>query len=88
MASGAIRFFCFAFSLVGRSMTVMSAEETLRVKLQALLCEHRSLNTRVDQLTKAAMIPSLDLARLKKRKLALRDQITALRSQIEPDIIA
>ncbi|MCI4662156.1 MAG: YdcH family protein [Neomegalonema sp.] len=69
-------------------MTIMSPEDTLRIKLQALVSEHRVLNARVDELTSRGFVPSLDLARLKKQKLALRDQINALRNRIEPNIIA
>lgn len=69
-------------------MKVMTPEETLRVKLQALLDEHRRLNDAVDDLGAAAGFPSIELQRLKKRKLALKDQINALQDRLRPDIIA
>ncbi|MEO1328567.1 MAG: YdcH family protein [Pseudomonadota bacterium] len=69
-------------------MKVMTPEEALKVKLQALLDEHRRLNEEVDTLAGGVGVPSLELQRLKKRKLALKDQINALQDRLRPDIIA
>ena len=69
-------------------MGVMNPVDTLRVKLSALLQEHRRLNEEVDRLGREALTPSLELQRMKKRKLALRDEINALQDRITPDIIA
>lgn len=69
-------------------MKVMTPEETLRVELAALLEEHRQLNEEVDALAADARTPSLELQRLKKRKLALKDRISALQDRLRPDIIA
>lgn len=69
-------------------MNVMSPEETLRVKLAALLQQHRALDDEVTRLYTDAAACSLDLQRLKRRKLALRDEIAALQDRITPDIIA
>ena len=69
-------------------MEIMSREEAVRVKLEALLAEHRRLDEEVDALSARGLATSLELQRLKKRRLALKDQITALRDRITPDIIA
>lgn len=69
-------------------MEIMSREEAVRVKLEALLAEHRRLDQEVDALSARGLTSSLELQRLKKRRLALKDQIAALRDRITPDIIA
>lgn len=69
-------------------MKVMSRAEALRVKLDALLTEHRRLDEEVDTLSERGLTPSLELQRLKRRRLALKDEIAALRDRITPDIIA
>ena len=69
-------------------MKVMTPEEALKVKLRALLDEHRRVNDEVDTLAGGLATPSLELQRLKKRKLALKDQIIALQDRLRPDIIA
>jgi hypothetical protein len=50
--------------------------------------EHRDLDSAIDALAFAPASDQLQLARLKKRKLALKDQIAALEDQLIPDIIA
>lgn len=66
---------------------VTKADEVeLRVKLAELVQEHRDLDTAI-----AALSPShdqLQLTRLKKRKLQLKDQITKIEDSLLPDIIA
>ena len=69
-------------------MVRMTPEETRRMKLAALTEEHRQLNAHVDKLSNDPMVSALEIQRLKKRKLALRDAIVALQDQLTPDIIA
>ena len=66
-------------------------EEELRAtqaRLAALKDEHKDLDAAVEALTHTARPDMILLARLKKRKLILRDQITQLEDQVTPDIIA
>jgi hypothetical protein len=60
----------------------------LRVKLAALKTEHRDLDGAIDALLEASSQNQLQLARLKKRKLALRDEIARIEDRLLPDIIA
>lgn len=69
-------------------MVVMSPEETLRMKLEALLNEHKRLNDVVDEMSAGGPFASIELQRMKKRKLALKDEISKLRDRLTPDIIA
>jgi len=66
----------------------MEQLEVLRVKLEVLRAEHRDLNDAIDALHERANADMLTLKRLKKQKLALKDQIVALEDRILPDIIA
>jgi len=50
--------------------------------------EHRDLDAAIDALAFATADDQLRVARLKKRKLKLRDEIAALEDQLVPDIIA
>ena len=57
-------------------------------RLALLMIEHRDLDEVITRLADDPMSNQLQLQRLKKRKLALKDQIMLLRSQTLPDIIA
>lgn len=50
--------------------------------------EHRDLDAAIDALIFAPANDQLQIARLKKRKLKLRDEIVSLEDQLIPDIIA
>jgi len=62
--------------------------ETLRSKLAALKTEHRDLDDVIARITELAPFDQLQLQRLKKRRLMLKDQISKLESELLPDIIA
>ena len=60
----------------------------LRRKLEELRQEHRDLDDAILSLQQTAPFNQLQLQRLKKRKLLLKDQITQIESKLLPDIIA
>ena len=62
--------------------------EAIKAKLEALRSEHRDLDDVIDRLIEKAPFDQLQLQRLKKRKLGLKDQITKLESRLIPDSIA
>ena len=57
-------------------------------KLRALRIEHRDLDEVISRLSMDIHIDELQLKRLKKRKLVLKDQILKLESQLIPDLNA
>ncbi len=57
-------------------------------KLRQLRIEHRDLDEVISRLSLDMHIDELQLKRLKKRKLALKDQIMKLESQLIPDLNA
>ncbi|HSJ78747.1 MAG TPA: DUF465 domain-containing protein [Erythrobacter sp.] len=67
-------------------------EEELRKTLELLKTEHRDLDAAIAALTEAARTSAagdqLQIARLKKRKLRLKDQIAIIEDTLLPDIIA
>jgi hypothetical protein len=60
----------------------------LQAKLNDLLTEHRDLDSAIDALVAAGSIDQIQVARLKKRKLRLKDEIIMMQGQLVPDIIA
>jgi hypothetical protein len=62
--------------------------EALRAKLTALKSEHRDLDEVIARLAQRAPFDQLELQRMKKRKLLLKDQISKIESELLPDIIA
>jgi hypothetical protein len=63
-------------------------ERELREQLARLRAEHRDLDSEIVAQEELGRVDQLHIKRLKKRKLALKDQITALEDQLLPDIIA
>lgn len=63
-------------------------EAQVRERLAAARVEHRDLDAAIDALTTQALPDQLQVARLKKRKLRLRDEIAMLEDNLVPDIIA
>jgi len=69
-------------------LAIMSDTELLRRKLEELRLEHRDLDDVISRLSESAPMSPIQLQRLKKRKLMLKDQIALLESKLLPDIIA
>lgn len=66
----------------------MSLEDVLRVELDVLRQEHRSLDSEIADMEEAARADMISLQRMKKRKLYLKDKIARLEDRLNPDIIA
>jgi hypothetical protein len=66
----------------------MNREEVLRVRLEILEREHRDLDDAIAALDAMGRADPLAVRRLKKRKLALKDEIARISDEITPDIIA
>ena len=69
-------------------MSVIPSITEMRVKLEELRSEHRDLDDVIQRLAETSPFNQLQIQRLKKRKLALKDQIIKLESKLLPDIIA
>lgn len=63
-------------------------ERELRVELERLKQEHRDLDAAIEALMVVAGCDRLQVQRLKKRKLQIRDQIAETEDRLFPDIIA
>lgn len=62
--------------------------EAIRQKIEELQLEHRDLDDVIHQLSESPYVDQLQLKRLKKRKLAIKDRIEILKSRMLPDILA
>jgi len=62
--------------------------EALKAKLADLKTEHRDLDDVIARITEQRPFDQLQIQRLKKRKLMLKDQISRIESELLPDIIA
>jgi hypothetical protein len=68
-------------------MTITPSED-IRKRIIELEVEHRDLDAVIDMLSNDTRHEELQLRRLKKRKLQLKDHITLLKMQLIPDIPA
>jgi hypothetical protein len=66
----------------------MNEQEILAERLVQLTSEHRDLDDAIHALSTRGVPDMLQIQRLKKRKLQLRDEITLIESKLLPDIIA
>tara|TARA_B100002052_G_C15672130_1_gene502210 strand:- start:570 stop:770 length:201 start_codon:yes stop_codon:yes gene_type:complete len=66
----------------------MTETDQLIKKLKGFEEEHRDLDQVLIQLQEKQTVDFLQIQRLKKRKLILKDKIIELRNKLEPDIIA
>lgn len=69
-------------------MTTQIGDEWLRQELTKLYDEHRRLDEIISQIMRDTTIDHMQLQRLKKQKLSLRDQVHKIESELLPDIIA
>ncbi len=63
-------------------------DEGLKSQLSKLKLEHRDLDDAIHALIEIGSSQQMQIARLKRLKLAKKDQITAIEDQLIPDIIA
>lgn len=63
-------------------------ERLIAKRIELLKIEHRDLDAAIDSLLTQGSTDQLQIARLKKRKLRLRDEIALLSDELVPDIIA
>ncbi|HEY2071282.1 MAG TPA: DUF465 domain-containing protein [Rhizomicrobium sp.] len=63
-------------------------EQGLRAKLAELSQEHRDLDTAIAAMVEQGVIDQIQMTRLKKRKLQLKDLISRIEDTLLPDIIA
>ena len=66
----------------------LDRQEVLRIELATLRQEHEDLDHAIDALYGTVNPDMLRLQRMKRQKLALKDQIRRLEDEITPDIIA
>ena len=66
----------------------MKTHEVLKVELAVLESEHRDLDEAIKAMEERAAPDQLAIRRMKKRKLALKDEIAAIQDRLTPDIIA
>ena len=67
---------------------MLSDRDSLLRKLHELRSEHRDLDTVIARLSEGGALDQLQIVRLKKRKLLLKDEISWLESRLIPDSIA
>lgn len=63
-------------------------ERALQIRLELLLVEHRDLDSAIVAMQESGSSDQIQVARLKKRKLRLKDEIAMVQDQLVPDIIA
>ncbi|SOC21485.1 YdcH family protein [Stappia indica] len=63
-------------------------DKTVRIELARLRQEHRDLDMAIGAMVETGRADALQLQRLKKKKLSLKDRITTLEDRLLPDIIA
>jgi hypothetical protein len=69
-------------------MTLHEKKQTIRERILELQIEHRDLDDVISRMAENAAVDQLQLRRLKKRKLHLKDMLAKLKSQLIPDLDA
>jgi hypothetical protein len=72
----------------GDDRVVQVSNSAIRNELAQLRQEHRDLDSAIEALQNQPRPDNLQLQRLKKKKLVLKDRISALEDKLLPDIIA
>ncbi len=75
-------------AMANRDSVTMNEQQMIKQKLTGLRQEHRDLDDVISRLAEDSPFDQLQLQRLKKRKLALKDEISCLENQLLPNIIA
>jgi len=73
---------------IAKANDAMDDQEELRRALEEMRTEHRDLDDVIARLTENFPYDQLQLQRLKKRKLRLKDSISRVEDDLNPDIIA
>ena len=78
------------YACAGRPPRAMDQDERERLerRMTELKSEHRDLDDVIARLSSEWLFDQLQVQRLKKRKLRLKDQIAGIESRLLPDIIA
>lgn len=63
-------------------------EDSIREQISSLVEEHRDLDDAITALQRAGTFNLLQVQRMKKRKLLLKDEVAKLKNMLVPDIIA
>lgn len=80
---------CAGFVRLDEPIQGLELEEAeLKARLGTLSQEHRDLDAAIDALIRSATADMLQIARLKKKKLRLKDEISLIQDLLIPDIIA
>lgn len=66
----------------------MNDQDQIKKQLDILKIEHRDLDDVIERLSEQVPFDQIQMQRLKKRKLMLKDQILRVENQMLPDIIA
>ncbi len=69
-------------------MLTAGEEHELRHRIDSLTIEHRDLDDAIEAMSVAVYVDQLQLKRMKKRKLVLRDSIERMKSLLIPDMDA
>lgn len=67
---------------------ITADQEALQLRLSELQTEHRDLDDVIARITESQPFDQLQIQRLKKRKLGLKDEILQIENELLPDIIA
>lgn len=69
-------------------MKLIDEQEAIKLKIFELRTDHRDLDDAIRQLTETPYLDQLQLGRLKRKKLKLKDTISRLESKLIPDLNA